>query len=109
MFYDLAKFQYFFNKGMIRLGVEIVPCHFLQQQMSSGVSYGEHLIHDLERLSKNFPSVPVMIVLVDIPLDSDSYAAEGRQEIRKARAEAERLLSGWEHPKLGESNRPPRQ
>ena len=62
MFYDLAKFQYFYNKGKIRLGVEIVPCHFLQMQMSSGVSYGEQLIYDLERLSKNFPSVPVKIL-----------------------------------------------
>ena len=60
MFYDLAKFQYFYNQGKMKLGVEIVPCHFLQKQMSTGVSYGEQLVYDLERLSKNFPSVPVM-------------------------------------------------
>ncbi len=54
MFYDLAKFQYFYNQGKIKLGVEIVPCHFLQKQMSTGVSYGEQLVYDLERLSKNF-------------------------------------------------------
>ena len=44
MFYDLAKFQYFFNENKADVGVEIVPCHNLQQQMSTGVSYGEHLI-----------------------------------------------------------------
>ncbi|MBI3090658.1 MAG: restriction endonuclease [Candidatus Tectomicrobia bacterium] len=83
MFYDLAKFQYFYNKGTIRLGVEIVPCHFLQRQMSSGVSYGEQLVYDLERLSKNFPSVPVNIILVDMPLESDDYHLSDRQRVRQ--------------------------
>jgi len=27
MFYDLAKFQYFFNESKADVGVEIVPCH----------------------------------------------------------------------------------
>ncbi|MCL4381662.1 restriction endonuclease [Candidatus Marsarchaeota archaeon] len=85
MFYDLAKFQYFYNQGKIKVGVEIVPCHFLQKQMSSGVSFGEQLIYDLGRLSKNFPSVPVMIVLVDMPIDSDDYYKEDRIKIREAR------------------------
>ena len=84
MFYDLAKFQYFFNKGLIRLGVEIVPCHFLQRQMSSGVSYGEQLVYDLERLSKNFPSVPINIVLVDMPMATDAYQLEHRRAVREA-------------------------
>lgn len=84
MFYDLAKFQYFYNRGLIRLGVEIVPCHFLQKQMSSGVSYGEQLIYDLERLSKNFPSVPVKIILIDMPLDSDDYFKDERKDVRDA-------------------------
>jgi hypothetical protein len=65
MFYDLAKFQYFYNKGQAELGVEIVPSHNLQKQMSSGVSYGEQLIYDLERIGRNFPSVPVKLILVD--------------------------------------------
>lgn len=84
MFYDLAKFQYFYNKGDITLGVEIVPCHFLQKEMSSGVSYGEQLVYDLERLSKHFPSVPVLILLVDMPIGKDEYSIDGRREIRMA-------------------------
>ncbi len=84
MFYDLAKFQYFYNRGLIRLGVEIVPCHFLHKQMSSGTSYGEQLIYDLERLSKNFPSVPVKIILVDMPLKSDDYMFESRKLVHQA-------------------------
>ena len=95
MFYDLAKFQYFFNRGFIKLGVEIVPCHFLHKQMSSGVSYGEQLIYDLERLSKNFPSVPVKIILIDMPLNSDDYFLEDRRAVRKAYEEIRSMLSKW--------------
>lgn len=66
MFYDMAKFQYFFNEGKADVGIEIVPCHNLQQQMSTGVSYGEQLVYDIERLKRHFPAVPVYVILVDI-------------------------------------------
>ena len=92
MFYDLAKFQYFFNRGMIRVGVEIVPCHFLHKQMSTGVSYGEQLVYDLERLSNNFPSVPVMIVLVDMTLETDDYFLGKRREVRTVHAAVQQQL-----------------
>jgi hypothetical protein len=65
MFYDLAKFQYFFNENKCDVGVEIVPCHDLQHQMSSGVSYGEQLVYDIERLKRHFPAVPVKVMLLD--------------------------------------------
>ena len=65
MFYDLAKFQYFFNENKCDVGVEIVPCHGLQHQMSSGVSYGEQLVYDIERLRGYFPTVPVRVMLID--------------------------------------------
>ncbi len=66
MFYDMAKFQYFFNENLAEVGVEIVPTHSLSRQMSSGVSYGEQLIYDIERLKRHFPAVPVKIFLVDV-------------------------------------------
>ena len=66
MFYDMAKFQYFFNESKADVGVEIVPCHGLQCEMSSGVSYGEQLVYDIERLKRHFPAVPVKIILIDI-------------------------------------------
>lgn len=66
MFYDLAKFQYFFNEHKAQVGVEIVPTHPLKKQMSSGVSFGEQLIHDIERLRRHFPAVPVKVILVDV-------------------------------------------
>lgn len=65
MFYDMAKFQYFFNESAADVGVEIVPCYNLQKQMSTGVSYGEQLIYDIERLKRHFPAVPVKIILID--------------------------------------------
>lgn len=66
MFYDMAKFQYFFNENKAEVGIEIVPCHDLHSQMSSGVSYGEQLVYDIERLRRHFPSVPVKVILIDI-------------------------------------------
>lgn len=66
MFYDMAKFQYFFNENKADVGIEIVPCHGLHSMMSSGVSYGEQLVYDIERLKRHFPSVPVKVMLIDI-------------------------------------------
>jgi len=65
MFYDLAKFQYFFNENKADVGIEIVPCHHLHKVMSTGVSYGEQLINDIERLKRHFPAVPVAVLLID--------------------------------------------
>ena len=66
MFYDMAKFQYFFNENKADVGIEIVPCHTLQKGMSSGVSYGEQLVYDIERFKRHFPAVPVKVILIDI-------------------------------------------
>ena len=66
MFYDMAKFQYFFNENKADVGVEIVPCHSLHKQMSTGVSYGEQLVYDIERLKRHFPAVPVKLILIDV-------------------------------------------
>lgn len=68
MFYDMAKFQYFFNENHADVGIEIVPCYALQRKMSSGVSYGEHLVYDIERLKRHFPAVPIKVILVDVDL-----------------------------------------
>lgn len=66
MFYDMAKFQYFFNENKADVGVEIVPCHRLHSEMSTGVSYGEQLVYDIERLKRHFPAVPVKVMLIDV-------------------------------------------
>lgn len=66
MFYDLAKFQYFFNENKADVGIEIVPCHRLHKEMSTGVSYGEQLVYDIERLKRHFPAVPIKVILIDV-------------------------------------------
>ena len=66
MFYDMAKFQYFFNENKADVGIEIVPCHALHSQMYTGVSYGEQLVYDIERLKRHFPAVPVKVILLDV-------------------------------------------
>jgi len=66
MFYDMAKFQYFYNEKKAEVGIEIVPTWALHRQMSTGVSYGEQLIYDLGRLRRTFPAVPIKIILIDI-------------------------------------------
>lgn len=68
MFYDMAKFQYFFNENKADVGVEIVPCHALHKEMSTGVSYGEQLVYDIERLKRHFPAVPVKVMRIDVDL-----------------------------------------
>ncbi len=65
MFYDLAKFQYFFNEKKCDVGIEIVPSHPLKKEMSTGVSYGEQLVYDIERLKRHFPAVPIKVILID--------------------------------------------
>ena len=65
-FYDMAKFQYFFNENKADVRVKIVPCHSLYKEMSSGVSYGEQLVYDIERLKRHFPAVPVKVILIDV-------------------------------------------
>lgn len=82
MFYDFAKFQNFYNANRMEVGVEIVPSHFLYRQMSSGVAYGEKLIHDLERIGGNFPQVPMKVILIDMPLEGTDYMLEQRRKVR---------------------------
>lgn len=77
MFYDLAKFQYFFNEMQAEVGVEIVPTHRLHKNMSTGTSYGEQLVWDIGRLRRHFPAVPVKVILIDVePRPADVVVVE---------------------------------
>lgn len=90
MFYDLAKFQYFFNENQANVGIEIVPCHHLHKQMSTGVSYGEQLVYDIERLRRHFPSVPVYVILIDVEPEvyqAVDLPAEEPREVLESHAE----------------------
>lgn len=72
MIYDLSRFQYFYNKNKISVGVEILPSYMLQKQMSSGIGYGEQLISDIKLLKKQFPIIPMKIIVIDVNNSDDS-------------------------------------
>lgn len=65
MFYDMSKFQNFFNENQMDVGVEIVPSHRMMKEMSTGVSYGEQLVTDIKRLNRTFPSTPVKVIMIE--------------------------------------------
>lgn len=65
MFYDMGKLEYFYRQNLADVGVEIVPSHRLQAQMSSGVGRGEMLLVDMIALQRSFPTFPVKVILIE--------------------------------------------
>ena len=65
MFYDMAKLEYFYRQNLADVGVEIVPSHALQSEMSTGVGRGEMLIVDILGLQRQFPTFPVKVILIE--------------------------------------------
>ncbi len=57
-----AKMTIFHNEGIIDAGIEIVPLKELALQMSSGVSYFEQIVWDLERRGVANIDIPVLIL-----------------------------------------------
>ncbi len=66
MVYNVAaKMTIFKNMGYIDTGIEIVPVKALADEMSSGVSYFEQFVWDLERRGIADIDIPVMIIGID--------------------------------------------
>jgi Restriction endonuclease BglII len=57
-----AKMTIFKKMGHITAGVEVVPVKELAEQMSTGVSYFEQFVWDLEQRGVSDIDIPVMIV-----------------------------------------------
>ncbi|GJM39810.1 MAG: hypothetical protein DHS20C20_00920 [Ardenticatenaceae bacterium] len=57
-----AKMTIFYNEGFIDAGVEIVPLKELASEMSSGVSYFEQFVWDLEHRGVSDIDIPVLIL-----------------------------------------------
>ncbi|MCB9007927.1 MAG: restriction endonuclease [Ardenticatenaceae bacterium] len=57
-----AKMTIFHNEGFIDAGVEIVPLKELASDMSSGVSYFEQFVWDLEHRGVSDIDIPVLIL-----------------------------------------------
>lgn len=56
----------FRNLGHIDAGIEIVPVKALAEEMSSGVSYFEQFVWDLQQRGVSNIDIPVMIFGIDI-------------------------------------------
>ena len=65
MFYDLAKFQHFYEEGTADVAVEIAPSRPSSQQAGRGSSYGEHPAYDVGRMQRHFPVAPISVLLID--------------------------------------------
>ena len=57
-----AKMTIFHNLGIIDAGVEIVPIKELARKMSTGVSYFEQFVWDLEHRGPADIDIPVLIL-----------------------------------------------
>lgn len=57
-----AKMTIFHNLGFINAGIEIVPTKELAEDMSSGVSYFEQFVWDLEQRGVSNIDIPVLIL-----------------------------------------------
>jgi len=67
MVYNVAaKMTIFKNLGYIDVGIEIVPVKALADEMSSGVSYFEQFVWDLEQRGTSNIDVPVLILGIDV-------------------------------------------
>jgi len=61
-----AKMTIFRNLGLIDCGIEIVPVKALALEMSSGVSYFEQFVWDLESRGVADIDIPVLILGIDL-------------------------------------------
>ena len=61
-----AKMTIFKNLKHINAGIEIVPVKHLADQMSTGVSYFEQFVWDLDKRGVADIDVPVLIVGIDV-------------------------------------------
>ena len=57
-----AKMTIFHRLGHIDVGIEVVPLKELALQMSSGVSYFEQFVWDLEQRGVSDIDIPVLIL-----------------------------------------------
>ena len=60
-----AKMTIFHKLGYIDCGVEIVPVKSFADEMSTGVSYFEQFVWDLEQRGKSDIDIPVLIYGID--------------------------------------------
>ena len=83
MVYNVAaKMTIFRNLGFIDTGIEVVPVKRFAQQMSSGVSYFEQFVWDLEQRGTADIDVPVLILGIDSEKPGDGKRPRGQRIIK---------------------------
>lgn len=77
-----AKMTIFAKVGVIDCGIEIVPVKGLADEMSTGVSYFEQFVWDLEHRGVSDIDIPVLILGIDTDgmKPKDLHIAESRQQ-----------------------------
>mgnify|MGYP003571386833 CR=1 FL=1 len=61
--YDLhVKHTFFFERGDIDVGVEIIPMHSLMREMSTGIAWYENELTNIVREGRSNPSVPIILI-----------------------------------------------
>jgi hypothetical protein len=68
-----AKMTIFKNLGHILAGVEIVPMKAFVEEMSSGVSYFEQFVWDLEQRGESNIDIPVLILGIAADWEKSSF------------------------------------
>lgn len=64
--YDLhVKHTFFYGRGDIDVGIEIIPMHGLMSQMSSGVAWYENELTNIVREGRSNPSVPIVLIGIE--------------------------------------------
>jgi hypothetical protein len=74
-----AKMTIFHNEGLINAGIEIVPVKSFADEMSTGVSYFEQFVWDLEKRGVADIDIPVLIYGIDVGNTSSNNSLEGDQ------------------------------
>ena len=64
--YDLhVKHTFFYGRGDIDVGIEIIPMHSLMAQMSTGVAWYENELTNIVREGRSNPSVPIVLIGIE--------------------------------------------
>lgn len=64
--YDLhVKHTFFYGRGDIDVGIEIIPMHSLKSKMSSGIAWYENELTNIAREGRSNPSVPIVLIGVE--------------------------------------------
>ena len=64
--YDLhVKHTFFYGRGDIDVGVEIIPTHKMMSEMSSGIAWYENELTNIVREGRSNPSVSIILIRIE--------------------------------------------